>query len=243
MKTYIAVSIASVSIIIASFFFGSSIKSKFKKTNSISVKGLGTIDFESDLIVWKASFGKKSTSLKDAYARLEYDRKKIEAHLINKGISKKEMVYSSIEIRKDYKSVYDKKTEQSSSIFTGYKLTQSVTVESKKVNLVEDVSRKITELITSDIEINSYAPSYYYTKLADLKIKMIASATKDAKNRAKTIAVNAGANLGILKKATMGVFQITGRNSSDDYSWGGTYNTSSKLKTASITMRLEYLTE
>ena len=72
---------------------------------------------------------------------------------------------------------------------------------------------------------------------------MIASATKDAKNRAKTIAVNAGANLGILKKATMGVFQITGRNSSDDYSWGGTYNTSSKLKTASITMRLEYLTE
>ena len=72
------------------------------------------------------------------------------------------MVYSSIEIRKDYKSVYDKKTEQSSSIFTGYKLTQSVTVESKKVNLVEDVSRKITELITSDIEINSYAPSYWY---------------------------------------------------------------------------------
>ena len=116
-------------------------------------------------------------------------------------------------------------------------------LKSKKVNLVEDVSRKITELITSDIEINSYAPSYYYTKLADLKIKMIASATKDAKNRAKTIAVNAGANLGILKKATMGVFQITGRNSSDDYSWGGTYNTSSKLKTASITMRLEYLTE
>ncbi|MEL6974922.1 MAG: SIMPL domain-containing protein, partial [Bacteroidota bacterium] len=37
-----------------------------------------------------------------------------------------------------------------------------------------------------------------------------------------------------------GVFQITGQNSGEDYSWGGAYNTASKNKTASITMRLEY---
>ena len=72
---------------------------------------------------------------------------------------------------------------------------------------------------------------------------MSASATKDARNRAETIASNSKSKLGTLKKATMGVFQITGRNSSDDYSWGGTYNTSSKLKTATITMRLTYLSK
>jgi hypothetical protein len=41
----------------------------------------------------------------------------------------------------------------------------------------------------------------------------------------------------------MGVFQITGQNSAEDYSWGGTYNTSSKEKTASITMKLVYETD
>jgi hypothetical protein len=41
----------------------------------------------------------------------------------------------------------------------------------------------------------------------------------------------------------MGIFQITGQNSSEDYSWGGAFNTSSKRKTASITMRLEYLVD
>jgi hypothetical protein len=46
-----------------------------------------------------------------------------------------------------------------------------------------------------------------------------------------------------LKNATMGIFQITGQNSSEDYSWGGAFNTSSKRKTASITMRLEYLVD
>jgi hypothetical protein len=38
----------------------------------------------------------------------------------------------------------------------------------------------------------------------------------------------------------MGIFQITGQNSNEDYSWGGVYNTTSKEKTASITMKLTY---
>jgi hypothetical protein len=38
----------------------------------------------------------------------------------------------------------------------------------------------------------------------------------------------------------MGIFQIIGQNSNEDYSWGGTFNTSSKEKTATITMKLEF---
>ena len=72
---------------------------------------------------------------------------------------------------------------------------------------------------------------------------MIAEATKDANTRAKKIADNADGKLGRLKNAAMGVFQITGQNSSEDYSWGGKFNTDSKGKTASITMKLEYETE
>jgi hypothetical protein len=69
---------------------------------------------------------------------------------------------------------------------------------------------------------------------------MIADATKDAKERAEKIAENAGSSLGNLKKATMGVIQITAPNSNEDYSYGGTFNTDSKEKEASITIKLEY---
>ena len=69
---------------------------------------------------------------------------------------------------------------------------------------------------------------------------MIADATKDARQRAEKIAENADASLGKLKKATMGVIQITAPNSNEDYSYGGTFNTSSKEKEASITIKLEY---
>ena len=69
---------------------------------------------------------------------------------------------------------------------------------------------------------------------------MIAEATKDASARAKSIAENADANLGNLKKSDMGVFQITAQNSSEDFSYGGSFNTNSKNKTANITVRLVY---
>jgi len=41
----------------------------------------------------------------------------------------------------------------------------------------------------------------------------------------------------------MGVFQITGKNNNEEYSYGGSFNTSSRLKTASITLRVEYLAD
>ena len=69
---------------------------------------------------------------------------------------------------------------------------------------------------------------------------MIAEATRDASERAIQIANNSNSSLGDLIQAKMGVFQITAKNSTERYSWGGTHNKRSKHKTATVTMRLSY---
>jgi len=124
--------------------------------------------------------------------------------------------------------------------FTGYQLNQSLVIESKEVEKVEKISREITELLNQGIAFYSQQPRYYYTDLESLKLEMIAKATEDARIRAERISENSGASLGNLISANMGVFQITGQNSGEDYSWGGAFNTSSKNKTASITMKLVF---
>jgi uncharacterized protein len=240
MKNHLIFSIliASISIVLAAYILGDSYK-KRNQSNSIIVKGLGTQDFESDFVVWKADFSKKNFDLKQAYAELDIDRQKVKEYLISKGFSNKDMVFSSVDISKQYDHRYVDGINQ--DIFTGYQLNQTITIESKDVIKVEDLSRQITELINNGVELYSRSPLYYYTKLSDLKIKMISDATKDAKRRAEEIAVNAGCKLKKLKNASQGVFQITAQNSSeDDYSWGGAFNVSSKKKTASITVRVEY---
>lgn len=117
-----------------------------------------------------------------------------------------------------------------SQIFNGYNLSQNVQIESKEVEKVENISRSVSELINSGVELYSNAPEYYYTKLAELKLEMIAEATKDTKMIAEKIAENAGASLGELKKSDLGIFQIIAQNSSEDYSWGGAFNTFSKTR-------------
>jgi hypothetical protein len=111
------------------------------------------------------------------------------------------------------------------------------------VDKIEEILRQSSEFINLGIEFCSSPPEYYYIKLAELKIHMIADATKDASAKANSIAENANASLGNLKKCDMDVFQITVQNSSEDFSYGGFFNTQSKNKTADSTVRLAYQTD
>ena len=143
-------------------------------------------------------------------------------------------------MRKETESVYDVEGHFRGERFIGYRAVQSVTIKSKEVDKVENISREITDLLEQGIAFNSNSPSYYYTKLAELKIDLLKAAATDARKRCETILDEAGSGKGRLTKSSMGVFQITGQYSGEEYSYGGTLNTSSKEKTASITVSLEY---
>jgi uncharacterized protein len=239
MKKSLPALIIALGIFFSVLVLTYSYKNRNQANNSIHVTGLGKKDFVSDLIVWNASFSRKSFELKDAYAALKTDRESILDYLKNKGVNEKEIVFTSVDINKEFEHSYDKEGNHSSR-FSGYRLTQNVEIESKEVEKIEEIAREITELINLGVELYSHHPNYYYTQLSELKIEMIAAATEDARVRAEQIASNANAHLGELKNAQMGIFQIIGQNSSEDYSWGGTFNTSSKMKTATITMKLEF---
>jgi hypothetical protein len=239
MKHTFGIILICITVIIAATIGADAIKNRNQSAEIINVTGLGKRDFKSDLIVWSGSFTRKNTDLKLAYSELKNDREKIRQYLLDKKVNENEILFSSVDINKEFDSYYDKNGNHHST-FTGYRLTQRIELESNEVEKIESISREITELINQGVEFYSYNPQYYYTKLSELKIEMIAAATADARLRAEKIAENAGASLGHLKNAQMGIFQIIGQNSNEDYSWGGTFNTTSKMKTATITMRLQF---
>ena len=243
MKTHVNQIIIGCSIVLTAFILGNSFKSRNQNDNSISVTGLGEKEFVSDLIVWSGNFTKKSINLKDAYIELNHDREFIKKYLITKGVNSESIIFSSITINKEFDNYYNESRNTNEEIFTGYKLQQNVDIESNEVDKIEAISRQVSELINSGVQFYSNSPEYFYTKLSVLKLQMISEATKDALKRAEKIAENSGSELGQLKRANMGVFQIIAPNSSEDYSWGGSFNTSSKRKKANITMKLDYEVE
>ncbi|MBS1589651.1 MAG: SIMPL domain-containing protein [Bacteroidetes bacterium] len=240
MRSSLSFFLIALSIVAGSWILGRAYNYKFKTRNTVTVVGSADYNFTSDLIVWSATFTKTSVELKDAYASLKQDEKQVRDYLSAHGITASEAIFSSIVIEKQYAYKYDDQGRQTSSTFNGYQLRQTVKLESQNIAQVEKISREITELLQSGIELSSQEPMYYYTKLSNLKIDLLSKAATDAYNRAKSIAQNAHSKLGNLRRASMGVFQITGQHSDENYSYGGTFNTTSKNKTASITVRLEY---
>ena len=240
MKNSINTLIIAASVVIAGFLLARAYSGRGKTSQAISVTGLGEQSFTSDLIVWRGNFSRREMDLKSANNQLNNDQKEIRAFLRSKGIKDDEIIFEGVNIQKDYFYDYDQNGNLRNTVFNGYILSQNLKVQSNNVDQVEAISRQVTDLLDKGVEFNSYSPEFYYTKLAELKLKMIESATQDARERAKKIAINAGGELGDLKNADMGVFQITAENSSEDYSWGGSFNTSSKKKKASITIKLRY---
>ncbi|RKS53563.1 hypothetical protein BC962_1815 [Gillisia mitskevichiae] len=238
MKYLVAI-IFSIAIVLASLLLGNAYIKRAQPVGVISVTGSGSENFTSDLIVWEGQFVRVFPVLKQAYEDLNTDKETVRKYLIQKGIPSENIVFNSVQTNEQRENQYQNGNYVGST-FKGYELIQSIKIESTNVELIESVSREITELLNKGVQFNSTPPRYYYTKIADLKIEMISKATEDARLRAEKIAENSGGNLGDLNNASMGVFQITGQNSGEDYSWSGAYNTQDKKKTASITMRLEY---
>jgi uncharacterized protein len=240
MKNNMGAIIIAIAVLATGLILERGYNYKFKTRNTLSVAGSAYYNFTADLIVWSASFERSSIDIKDAYTKLKADEQQIQGYLTAHGINADEIVFTSIVSNKQFDNVYNKEGKMVGTEFKGYKLKQSVKVESKGIDKVEKVSREITELLQGGVELSSEEPLYYYTKLADLKINLLKQASADAYNRATTIVNNAHGSLGKLKEANMGVFQITGQYSNETFTYSGAYNTSSKNKTANVIVRIEY---
>lgn len=240
MKKHLTAIIFALAIVIAAGILGNAFLNRNKKSGTVDVTGLGQKNFTSDLVVWEGNFSRENMDIKVAYVELEKDRKAVLDYLIAKGIPREKIIFNAVNTNPLYRQNYNSNGNYMGQTFLGYELNQTLQIESNEVDKVEQISREITELLLQGVKFYSQAPRYYYTDLESLKIEMISRATEDARVRAEKIAENSGSKLGRLISANMGIFQITGQNSNEDYSWGGTFNTSSKEKTASITMRLSY---
>lgn len=211
----VAVIIAIAAVISSVIIINGVVKIK-SATTDITVTGSAKQQITSDMIVWSGNFSVQSVSLQDAYSKLEVSRNKVTDYLVNQGIATDEFVFSSIDTMTNY--VMNEYGDYTNEI-DEYILSQSVTISSGEIDKITEISRSATELLNEDVAFQSESPQYFYTKLADLKVTMLAEATKDAKKRAEMIVENAGNKLGDLKYADMGVMQITPlySNEIDDY--------------------------
>ena len=210
-----------LSIVAAAGFLGKALVDAIRirqKEQRVTVTGSATRRIRSDFIVWEAKVRSRDAVLTVAYKKLAADVPIVVDFLKTRGISEPSIKVHSTVVTELHP--HDPEGREQSEVTVGYITEQMVQVKSDEIAKVERASREATQLIDLGIYIHSEAPLYMYTKLAELKIQMLAEASKDAHLRAEQIATNTHSRLSGLITAKMGVLQVNPEFSSE-VSWDG----------------------
>jgi hypothetical protein len=201
----------------------------------INVTGSARKHIESDLVVWKGTILVNDKDLVQGYTLLQSATDRTTNYLRQHGVPDAQVVVSAVTTSRNM--ARDAKGNATDQV-TSFDLSRTFTITSTNVAGIAKVGAQATELIKEGVMLESEPPRYIYTKLADLKIEMLAEATKDATARARQIADNSGAKLGAIREARMGVMQINPVHSTA-VSDSGNNDTSSLEKeiTAVVTAR------
>jgi hypothetical protein len=213
---WLGISLA-IGLILSTIIIANTVTKVKLANQTITVKGYAERRIKSDFIVWRGVFNVRGDKLTDAYAYLDRDLSLVKDYLVSKGVSENEIIFSSIRTRTLY--ARDQRGIPTEQVI-GYELEQDVEIRSNEVDKISNLARESTELIKKGVQFQSLSPQYFYTKLGELKIDILAEATKDAKQRAEQLAQNSGSKIGSLRSATMGVLQITRAYSTEVSDYG-----------------------
>ncbi|ABO50095.1 protein of unknown function DUF541 [Desulforamulus reducens MI-1] len=232
----LAAGLISLALIICAMVLANPLSDYAASKTSIVVTGAAEKEIVSDLAVWRGSFYQESSNLPEAYSSLKDALKTVKSYLVSRGIPEDKIIVSSISTIPQY--IYNQNGNSTGQI-SSYRLSQTVEIKSNDVQKIASIARESTELIEQGVIFESQPPEYFYTKLNDLKVNILAEATKNAKERAEKMASSTGSRIGAIRSARMGVFQITPVNSNEitDY---GINDTSSIEKKITAVVNVEF---
>lgn len=191
--------------------------------SGLEVTGSAVEIVKSDSASWDLDVTTAAKNKKQAYDLLVKNKSIVLKYLKTKGFKDNEIQMQNANAYPVFKKAPD--TGDDTNEIDHFEISQTFRITSNNIQLVKDVSLDSENLLQQGIDVKSNSPSYFYTKLSDLKIKLLNQASEDAKRRGKAMLRGTGSRLGSIKSIKTGVFQITSPNSTEvsDY---GVYDTS-----------------
>ncbi|HEY4055753.1 MAG TPA: SIMPL domain-containing protein [Kofleriaceae bacterium] len=205
------------------------------EVRTINVTGSAKKRIVSDLIEWSAVIEARAPDRTEAYKQLRESREKTVAFLAAQGIKATEIQPQSTNFEEEFDTSEELKmlpgakepVKIEKKTFKDFVTREEIIVRSGDVQVVEKASREVTNLLEQGISITSASPSYFYTKLGELKVEMLAAAGKDARARADNILKSTGgASIKKMVAANMGIININPANSTETSAEGNNDRTS-----------------
>jgi hypothetical protein len=203
--------------------FASTVHDARRTRDTISITGSARKPISSNLVEWSLAVAGDAATPVAAARKLRSESAATIAFLRRAGIPRSAITREVVQSETIVTRISKKKT------VTTYRVSQGLEISTKQIDVVETVAPRLGELLVRGIRVQAQPLAYISTDLAQAKLDALEAATEEAHRRADILVRGLGGKLGAMRASSLGVYQITPRNSTDvsDY---GVNDTSSRLK-------------
>ena len=197
----------AVGLALCGYFVGQTMYNAKVAVNTAEAKGLAERRVKADRANWDIIHtvtGSKKEEIPSLYTLAETHQKTIINLLKEHGFEDNEIDIGVLDYR--YQEFRD---EDQKLVDQTHQLIGTISVETQKVEKVNQARTTVSKLIAQGIDIENRVPRYRFTKLNDIKPDMLREATKNARIAASEFAENAGAKVGSIRSARQGNFFIS----------------------------------
>lgn len=233
--------ILSLGFIISASVLGYAFKQFGGEKNSIIVKGLAEKPIQADSARWEINLqtSRASDSVTESYQLLDQEIKTLQSFFVEHGFKATEMKLGNKSSQPYYQDV-DQGDGKTIREFRGYVAMQSLVINTRDIQKIEKAAKDAYLLEEKGISIEQ-KPQYLVSNLEEIKMSLIANATKNAHSRANEFAKVGGVKVGAMRSASQGAFYILPESGSDDDSdYGGAYDKNTINKIARVVVTINY---
>jgi len=224
-------------LVLAAWIVSSSLERIKLAGDKITVKGYAEERVVSDAGTWRAIVSVRAPDLPTAYGKLEKDSGRVQEFVASvAGADVSKLQPGTVNTQTLFE--FGPGGVQTGRIL-GYELSRTFEYSSADVKQIGAIAAGSSRLISDGVALNSMPPQYFYNELNAVKVRLIGAATKDSLLRAQQFAANSGVEVGALRSASQGVFQITSPNSTETADYGS-YDTSTVEKLVKAVVTVEY---
>ncbi|MFM7717050.1 MAG: SIMPL domain-containing protein, partial [Microcystis sp.] len=177
-QVFAGLSMLSIALVLSSWIAARSFLAVKRASDVFVVTGSAKRAITSDYLLWRLSVSSQQPTAQDAYRDLIRQTERIRAYLKEKQVPDDAITTNAIETM----PIPEVTTNgQETGQILAYRLTQRFEIRAGDVARYTELSRQVTELIEEGINLVSEPPQYLYTQLDQLRVEMVAAATKDAR--------------------------------------------------------------
>jgi hypothetical protein len=238
-RTIVGSAILAVGLLLAGAFVGLGFTNVRDGDHFVTVKGVSEREARADLAIWPLGIVAADNDLSRAHANLLRSVREIKTFLARNQLDTTELTLQQFVVSDALTNQYG-----GGQVTTRFVIRQTVVVRSTQPDRVASASQRVGELVSAGVVLSSGGeygpggPTYVFTKLNDLKPPMIAEATARAREAAEQFARDARSELGGIRRANQGIFEILPRDQAP-----GIFEGNQILKTVRVVSTIEYLLE